>query len=324
MDKTREISILNMVYSVEDKDEIIEGEKPDFRIRNKNQKTFFGIEITEFYYSESDARLQNLPNYFVEILDTKKYRHKDDKVVLKVDSLTVQSDDKPDIVTDGILREYPSLIQHSQMVAKTINSKDQKLKLYDSGLSHINLIILDNTARFRLMPHSQFYTNFFTKDLKTVLFNSTFREVFYLTQFKTGTWFHVPLMMLLMLSDLYLFDGVLHERYPQKKPKSAYEELLLFASHFMRNTNAKEMYIAEQQKEIELIYGNWGILLTDDKRVTVRDYADYPPPKYARPINISEVDKSIDDDFEKNYSEFAGNNTFTGEIGFICNRQNLV
>ena len=67
-----------MVYTKDRIDEIIDGENPDFKIRNKHQQNFFGVEITELYYSESNARLDNIQVYLGEILDGKRFRHRKD------------------------------------------------------------------------------------------------------------------------------------------------------------------------------------------------------------------------------------------------------
>ena len=61
--KDREKSILKMVYNNDRIDEIIDCENPDFKVRNNHQQAFFGVEVTELYYSESNARLRNIPNY---------------------------------------------------------------------------------------------------------------------------------------------------------------------------------------------------------------------------------------------------------------------
>ena len=44
--KDREKSILKMVYNNDQIDEIIDCEKPDFKVRNKHQQAFFGVEVT--------------------------------------------------------------------------------------------------------------------------------------------------------------------------------------------------------------------------------------------------------------------------------------
>ena len=69
-----------MVYDKHRIDEIMAGENPDFKVRSKHQQDFFGVEVAEFYYSESNARLRNIPNYLGEILDNRRYRHKEEKI----------------------------------------------------------------------------------------------------------------------------------------------------------------------------------------------------------------------------------------------------
>lgn len=54
------------------------GDKPDFLVSLVDDLKF-GVEITEFFQSESQARLNNIPSYISELLDGKSMRHKDDK-----------------------------------------------------------------------------------------------------------------------------------------------------------------------------------------------------------------------------------------------------
>ena len=75
--KEIERKILELVYEVKQYEQITDSECPDFRIKNKGYNSSFGVEITEFYFSESNARLRKIPNYFSEIFDGNQYRHKE-------------------------------------------------------------------------------------------------------------------------------------------------------------------------------------------------------------------------------------------------------
>ena len=68
MKKEKELKILKKVYNSSD---IIieESEQPDFKIICDNET--FGVEITEFYYNESTARLRNMDSYKDKILNSK-------------------------------------------------------------------------------------------------------------------------------------------------------------------------------------------------------------------------------------------------------------
>jgi len=313
--KEREKAILKMVYNNDRIDKIIDGENPDFKVRNKHQQNFFGVEVTDLYYSESSARLRNISKYLGEILESKRYRHKEDTKALKVHKFTLLSDGKPDRQLEGILQELPPVSQYVQMVVNILNNKSARIQDYIRGLTHINLIILDTENRLIMLPRSDFYRNFFTPYLKTSLCNSDFREVFFVTKLETDRWVYFPLKMLFLVSELYLFDGVLQHYYPQLHLGSPKEELSLFA-YYLSHIGVNGIHITNTTDEFEVIYGNCGVILTDNKKVVIRDYADYPLPKHALPFAGEDIGVFIDDAFETNVSEFVKNNTFVTELAF--------
>jgi hypothetical protein len=53
--KERERAILHMVYGNNELREVVDGESPDFRVKRVGQDVAFGVEVTEFYFSESNA-----------------------------------------------------------------------------------------------------------------------------------------------------------------------------------------------------------------------------------------------------------------------------
>ena len=74
--KDRERAILELVYDVARFDSVRDSESPDFELRYHNEEKYFGVEITEFYLCDSDARIKNIPatclNCFLEAYpDTK-------------------------------------------------------------------------------------------------------------------------------------------------------------------------------------------------------------------------------------------------------------
>lgn len=62
--KNKEYQLLNKIYNSE-KIRIEKSESPDFIIHTKTSE--FGVEITEFYYSETSARLKNRNEYIDNI-----------------------------------------------------------------------------------------------------------------------------------------------------------------------------------------------------------------------------------------------------------------
>lgn len=90
MNKAEEFKILKEVYS-NSKYNIVSSEQPDFLIEYENKK--IGVEITEMYFNESQARIVKDPNYLSSILKKKgadkAYKHKDDKDNIQYSTLYV-------------------------------------------------------------------------------------------------------------------------------------------------------------------------------------------------------------------------------------------
>src|SRR5713101_2273510 len=102
MKKNKERTIFDLVYAGRAFDSVTPTEEPDFRVKNADGE--FGVEITEFYFSQSEARIKNIPGYFQEILERKNYKHKDDVVPLEVKEITVLPHDnrKPSFKVEGL------------------------------------------------------------------------------------------------------------------------------------------------------------------------------------------------------------------------------
>src|SRR4051812_49232933 len=101
--KDRERKTLRMVYDEADFELIQEFEKPDFLLRRSSEEPIFGVEVTDFYYSESEARLENIDKYFAELLAGRPHRHKDDIASLKVIGGRATMDDGTEQDIKGIL-----------------------------------------------------------------------------------------------------------------------------------------------------------------------------------------------------------------------------
>ena len=311
-----------MVFAKDQIEEIIAGENPDFRIRKNYQQEFFGIEITELYYSESNARLDNIKGYLGEILDGKRFRHRKDIKDLAAQQLTLQSVGKPDKQVEGIVLPFPSISDYVKMVVDIINKKSARIKDYVNGLTHVNLIIHDTGHRLIGIKRSDFYPTFFEPSFKAALRNSEFSEIYFITALEKNAdrWIYIPLKMLLFVSQLYIFDGVLQHFYPQLNIGTPKEELLLFAS-YLCHIGISGIYVSDMPDKFEVICGKYGVILNDDKEVVIRDYSDYPL-SHAIPFTNKLTEAFIDDVFENNVNEFIQGNTFVS--GFFFDVNNLV
>lgn len=319
MDKKKEKDILKMVYEDNYVEDIIDGENPDFRVRNKNQQYYYGVEVTELYYSESNARLKNIPSYFTEIMDKKRYRHKKDKEILKIQEFTLIPNDKPNEQVEGIFQELPPISEYVQMVVEVINNKNERIEDYiKKDITHVNLIILDTENRLIQLSNADFHHYFFSQQLKTSLCNSDFREIFLITKFEINKWVYIPLKMLFLMSELYLFDSFVKRSYLKMNFKSQSEELTLFAQYLLY-IRAKGIYIVNSPDEFEVIYGNCGVIIKDNNELIARNYTDYMFPKNALPFINENTETIINKTFKMKFDKFTQNNKFTINLSTAIN-----
>jgi hypothetical protein len=68
----------------------------------------FGVEVTEFYLTDSDARIRNIPGYMSSLFAGGQARHRDDVDALKVqNSALTRADGSEEEVIDVIRVNCP-------------------------------------------------------------------------------------------------------------------------------------------------------------------------------------------------------------------------
>jgi hypothetical protein len=212
--KNKERTIFDFVYADRDSfiDSVTPTEEPDFTVKNADGK--FGVEITEFYFTPSQARLINIPEYGREILEKRKYRHKDDVIPLEVKEFTVLPHDnrRPSFNVEGLLQKVPNMHEYVTKISELIEHKNKLFRNYILGLTHINLIIRDYEHRLVDVPKDKFHPVFFQAQLEKVLMNADFREIYLVTQLgesASSKKVYISLKMLFLVAEIFLFKEIL-------------------------------------------------------------------------------------------------------------------
>lgn len=78
MNKDDERRAFDLAYRAHDQWTIALGESPDF-ICLRHDQPLLGVEVTELWQHETDARLSNIGGYFDSLLDDEEVVHKDDR-----------------------------------------------------------------------------------------------------------------------------------------------------------------------------------------------------------------------------------------------------
>ena len=182
MSKSVERKILDQVYGKTHGWAVMPHESPDF-LCHRNEAVKLGVEVTEYFDSESDARLQNISGYGRELIASREYRHKDDKASLRVEKITYLpgGDAAKGIKVDAIIRQLPQLNERLAKLSSIVTSKALKNVTYSENAPIVDLVIYDSRHAFRFEKLADIYRPLSASDVRFLIIASPFREVFLVT-----------------------------------------------------------------------------------------------------------------------------------------------
>src|ERR1700728_3489903 len=182
MNKIDEQKIAEMVFGRNTALKISAWESPDFLLR-REEVVILGIEVTEYFDNESEARLQKLPEYTAQLLGSKTYRHKDDKEHLKVQRVKYipKADPAKAIELDAIAIAVPSLGFRLNRLAEAIRQKSTRWPDYLASAPQIDLLVYDGQDAFNFTDFAKIYRPLSVSPVRQAAVASEFREVFLIT-----------------------------------------------------------------------------------------------------------------------------------------------
>lgn len=184
--KDRELLVLKEIYQ-DGKVVITESEQPDFIINGIDEQ--FGVEITDYYYNESSARLKNKPGYFESIINSpdNTILTQRDKGAITKQSIYVKdsNDDKYKFLLDSVGVKYnehydygvdPTYEDVENQLIDIINVKSVKANDYQK-LDYYELFIQDRENYFARDSQRQLRLNN-SKTLLDVVAQSNYKRVY--------------------------------------------------------------------------------------------------------------------------------------------------
>jgi hypothetical protein len=115
--KLNERRLFDLVYGDRRLIEVRECENPDFLARHGCALPWFGVEVTEYFQSETDARIDRIPGYIASRLTGGNVRHKQDVGPLEVKKADIVRKGRPHLagipVTEVIFGDTGVLIDSS-------------------------------------------------------------------------------------------------------------------------------------------------------------------------------------------------------------------
>ena len=184
--KQREMEVLKKIYK-EPIVKINHTDKPDFIIDGDNER--FGVEITDYYYNDSSARLKNQPGYFNEIIksDNDSILNKKDRGLITREAIYIKdtTDDKYKFLVDTVGLKYndrydyniePSYEDVEKQLIDRIQEKNEKSKEYEK-LDYYELFIQDREKYFAKNRNRQIRL-YNSKLLLNAITKSKFKRVY--------------------------------------------------------------------------------------------------------------------------------------------------
>ncbi len=311
--KQREREIVDLVYGFRRPYQLDDNEQPDFVARLAPDDAPFGIEVTEVFPSQSNARLDRIPGYVGELLEGGGFRHKADRRELKVDKIQILSEGSVKFNdVPAVIQGLPPIKECAAMVAESIRSKEEKLSDAFNRLRHVNLIVRERVGLIAHRTPGEFYRTYYTDALRNAVFASSFREIYFVLRLSVGEVF-IPLKMVATIAQFFFFRAAIAD--PQLATRV--DEDIDVLEHFgvyLETLAPGNVLVRGSGAETEVIHGDTGILLDRDLKLQVRVYSDVPVQSYGPIASVPPC--TVDLEVAAAVRAFEQKNVFSSGIAF--------
>lgn len=316
MDKRdRERAILDMIYASHEFALVQHQDSPDFLLKHHGVDAAFGVEVTELYENEADARAEHHPEYIGRLFEGHPHMHKDDIQALAVSRVTVREpngrikhEDLP-----AIIRQHPPSEERYNALADTLERKHRRFHDYKDGLTHVNLIVMD---RFPSIEEGEYASaEVFVPRLRQALRNAEFREVFLIQSVFGGMTVYKPLQGLMLLESFYLFYACLGS-FSRIQELVGVDLIQLFI--YLANQDGMDVQRGYKFAGTPCAtYRGYGVLPSDEG-VQLLDFRDKRPPLDPDGPPDLRVSSDLLRALAAHYRSVAESNTFVSEVAINC------
>jgi len=168
----------------------------------------FGVEVTEAFLSESDARLRRIDGYFDILFDSKDYKHKDDVLKFPFELCTYGPGTSQEFQFEGLFQPIPKPAERIACLNRLIRSKAAKLSQYLRKASSVDLIIQDQGVIEGIQGGS-LPRLFHDPELRLTILKSGFREIYYAVKVDSGAFFSVMARTTIFAEELMKFESAM-------------------------------------------------------------------------------------------------------------------
>lgn len=271
-------------------------------------RTPWGIEVTEMFRSESEARTINHPDYLTRLFTGGQHMHRDDKRNLQVKTVTVLHDDGSETPVQAVMTPGEPIEVRYEQLAEIIRRKSTRP--YQAGLRHVSLIIRD---RYDLMgdkrePYS--VTKLMNAGVRKALLASPFHEVYWITvmeQEENSEQVYRPLRLLMLMEQFYLFGHGSDTWHPDDEEATPQDAVLLFEDYCRRADIDVRLWWTRDK----LWVLHKGVAISLGEGTEIFDNCDYEVPEAEIRERAARDPELTDEQFEKAQAYITSN-------GFVC------
>lgn len=275
LDKSDELARLQQAFGNLDDLSITESESPDFLLTRAGI-VVLGVEVTELFAHQSDARLKKVEGYAHSLLDGGPHRSASDHKRLRVSKVTITNKDESNPRTvDAIIIDQPNFATRVRLLESTVANKELLLANYKRKCPIIDLLIVDSSSLFRFDSFKDFYTPLSLTVSRSTLIQSGFREITLLTTFgPEGRPVRVPLKLNLFVEDLFIFERLLLENERTSSESPSADVFVLLSACLARCGYSNYVTFVDQGNP-GFVIGSYAYLYKARAK-DIRDYTSIP------------------------------------------------
>jgi hypothetical protein len=298
MDKERERTILNYVFGRQKLVAVNPSEKPDFECVVSNEFSF-GVEVTEFFRSESLARLARIPGYAGELLANQSYRHKDDKIKIPVEDITyIVKEFNARIPMKAIFIEEGYTHQSvMQGITEVIRSKSEKSEKY--RITPVDLVIHDADYCCQFANIVDVLNPIFAAGTFDEIRKSRFREIYLVTREK-GVITCLPLRAIVFASEVVTFGKLFDEFYKNRMTGLTMGDFVMPLAAYLVSMFPNLEYDLDSDGRVRFIFGSVAGSFVEGRKLTIQDISLENGPRYSL---IDEIEAELDQGLRENLAQ---------------------
>ena len=223
---------------------VAESERPDFLLtKNGHGAVPFGVEVTELFRDQADARSVRHPEYLDALFRGAPHMHKDDKKALPLSFMTI-TDPDGNVTHEnvpGILGPAISEADHRRAVAATIESKVARGYAVEGG--HVDLIVRDRYfPSGELLPDEYSVTALLSDGVRAALVDSSFREVYLISISRAREQVVRPLIQLMLTERFFLFGKAIEGALWRPDMDEQWKYVQAFSDYVEREAVAVDLF----------------------------------------------------------------------------------